>query len=147
MKLNHAVTVFAHPVTIAGFAVASTLLADRKLPLATRFLVALPLGVLSSKAVKRTFPRQKPKFWSLTPRQSMPSGHAAGVMAFAGALIDGLGAWRASPLAAAGAAAIGVSRVRAREHRVVEVLVGNAIGLAAAVIAGVVARKLLNEAA
>lgn len=143
MIANSAIALLAHPVSLSAGALATTLLVRDKRAFATRFLVALPLGVLSSKAVKRTFPRQKPRLLSLTPRQSMPSGHMAGITAFAGAFVDALsrqGALRAAPLAAAAITGVGVSRLRAREHRFSEVLVGYGIGLTAAIVAGVVAR-------
>lgn len=141
MKLTRAVALLAHPLSVGGAALVA-LAITRKPGLAARFAIGLPLGVLVSKALKRAYPRQKPRLLSLTPRESMPSGHATATTTFALAIVDAYDAWRAAPLAIAGAAFVDGCRLHDREHRLSEVLVGNAIGLAAATVASVVTRSL-----
>lgn len=141
MKLTRAVALLAHPIALAGAALVSSAI-TRKPGLAARFAIGLPLGVLVSKALKRAYPRQKPRLLTLTPRESMPSGHATATTAFALAIVDAYDAWRAAPVAVAGAAFVDACRLHDREHRLSEVLIGNAIGLAAATAASLVARSL-----
>lgn len=142
MKLNTAIALLAHPVTLTAAASAITLASARKRDLASRFAIALPLGVLSSKAIKRAFPHRKPRLFSFTPYEAFPSGHGAGTAAFAGALADAFGIKQRWPFALAAIALVDVCRIRAREHRVHEALVGNALGIGAAILAGVIARQL-----
>ncbi len=142
MKVTRAVTLLAHPITVGAASLGILLFARNKSGLATRF-AGMPLAVLASKVVKRQFPKQKPRFWSLTPRQSMPSGHSVAVAAFAGALVDAAERrWRWLPLAIGAVGFVNGARVVAREHRVREVLVGDALGIAGAAVAAMVARRL-----
>ena len=141
MKLSRIIAVVAHPITLSGAALLSVA-ATRKGGLATRFAIGLPLGVLVSKAIKRAYPRRKPRLLTLTPRESMPSGHATATTTFALAFVDAYDAWRAAPIALAGAVFVDGCRLYDREHRVSELLIGNAIGIAAAATASLVARSL-----
>jgi membrane-associated phospholipid phosphatase len=142
MKPTRLVAVLAHPATLAIAAVPLVAAVEHRREVATRLLFALPLGWATSKALKRAYPRQKPRLLSLTPRQSFPSGHLAASTAFAASLVDAYRAWRAAPVAAAVLGLAGASRVHDREHRVSEVLAGVAIGLGAAILAAFAARYL-----
>jgi membrane-associated phospholipid phosphatase len=113
---------------------------DHRREVASRLGVALPLGWAVSKAIKHLVPRQKPRLLSLTPRQSLPSGHSVATTTLALTLVDAYRAWRAAPIAAAAIGLVGSSRVRAREHRTSEVLIGIGIGVVASVLAGLAAR-------
>jgi membrane-associated phospholipid phosphatase len=139
VKLTRWVALAAHPVTIGAGALATAVVLRRR-GLATRFVVGLPLGVLVSKIIKRAMPRRKPRLLTLTPRESMPSGHVTATTTFAVTLVDAFSAWRAAPFAAGAVCFVAACRVHDREHRVSEVLVGAVIGLAAAAAASLVAR-------
>ncbi len=142
-KVSRTTALVAHPYALAGLAVPAALLAPRKRESALRLGVALPLAVAVSKVVKRLFPRHKPRLLlTMTPNQSLPSGHSAATAAFAASLVDAHRAWKWAPVALGAAAFVNAMRVRDREHRVSEVLVGDAIGLAAAIGAGLVARRI-----
>src|SRR3954471_24407980 len=141
MRLGRAVALLAHPASLAVGTLAVSLV-SRNRALATRWAVGLPTSVLFSKLLKQVFPRRKPRLLSLTPRQSMPSGHATGTTAVFSSLVDVVGIKRGLPLALAAAALVDVCRVHDHEHRVSEVLAGNAIGLASAVVGSLVAREL-----
>lgn len=141
MNIPRAVALIAHPstVSVAAVATASTV---RDPALTKRFLIAMPLSIGIAKVLKHRLPRQKPRLLSITPRQSFPSGHEAAITAFAASLVDGLGIWKAAPIAAGAVAFVGACRIKAREHRLDEVLVGCAVGLGAAVVASLVSRAI-----
>lgn len=140
MKLGRIVAIAAHPITIAA-ASALTVLATRRDrgTAAARFGIALSSSVLVSKVLKRVVRRPKPKLWSVTRHESFPSGHATATTAFGLALAKVIDPRIALPIAGALAVLVDVGRVSAREHRVGEVLAGNAIGAAGAVLAAVIA--------
>ena len=145
MKLSRAVALLAHPTVLAGASVLATLVArGRRGAVGTRLAVALPAAVLSSKWIKRRFPRRKPRLLSLPPRESFPSGHAAGTTAVALALVDAFRTWKLAPVAGALIALVDACRLHDREHRPNEVLVGNALGIAGAGLASLVARRLAH---
>jgi undecaprenyl-diphosphatase len=146
MKPTRLVAVFAHPIVLAPVAFVTALAARHKPGVASRLLIALPLSWAASKAMKRMYPRRKRRLLTLTPRESFPSGHATATTALATSLIDAFSAWRAIPLALATIGIVGVSRVHDREHRISEVLAGNAIGLGGAAIGSVVARRISRRA-
>lgn len=139
--------ILSHPIAIglvSGVVIAAS---DRKRDLALRLGVALPLGVLASKVVKRVHPRWKPRLLTLTPRESMPSGHSVATTAFALGLYDvqrtdyGYGALRWLPVALGAIGFVNACRYHDREHRLSEILVGDAIGLAATVVGSALARR------
>ena len=136
--------VLAHPITIAGVAATTVLLSERKREPAIRLGVALPLAVGVSKIVKRAFPRHKPRLLTITPRESLPSGHSVATAAYAASVVDH---WRWAPLALGAIAFINSCRVRDREHRVSEVLLGDAIGLAGAAAGALIARYASRDSA
>jgi membrane-associated phospholipid phosphatase len=78
---------------------------------------------------------------TVTPRESLPSGHTTAVTALALSAVDAFGAWRALPMALGAVGVVAGFRVHDREHRVSEVLVGGVIGLAAAALASLIAGK------
>ena len=102
----------------------------------------MPLAVGFSKVVKRLFPRDKPRTLTVTPHESMPSGHSVGTMALAASLVDAHRAWKWAPVALGAAVFVNAMRVRDREHRISEVLIGDAIGLVGAIGAGLIARRI-----
>ncbi len=59
---------------------------------------------------------------------SMPSGHAARVFALASVLSESAGRWYVSAPLYAGAASVGLERVRSGDHWLTDVLVGAAVG-------------------
>lgn len=59
---------------------------------------------------------------------AMPSGHAARVFALASVLSESAGRWYVSAPLYAGAASVGIERVRSGDHWLTDVLVGAAIG-------------------
>lgn len=140
--MSRSTAILAHPVTLAVFAVPTILLMPRPRESALRVGVALPLAVGASKVVKRLFPRHKPRVLTVTPHESLPSGHSVGVMAIAASLVDAHRAWTWTPVALGAGLFVNAMRVRDREHRLSEVLIGDAIGLAGAVAAGVIARRI-----
>jgi membrane-associated phospholipid phosphatase len=142
MKPTRVVTVVAHPMALMPAAAVTALVFHRRPGVAPRLLIAAPFGWAASRVLKKLFPRRKPKVVSSAQYESFPSGHATVTTAFACSLVDAFKAWRAIPIAVAAIAIVDASRVHDREHRVSEVLVGNAIGLAGAAIASVLARKL-----
>ena len=140
MKLGPIVAIVAHPIAI-GAASALTVLAARghRGTNAARFGIALATSVLASKVLKRIVRRPKPRLLSLTRKESFPSGHATATTAFGLTLAKVIDPRIALPLAVALSAAVDAIRVRSREHRVSEVLTGNALGAAGAVIAAIIA--------
>ena len=140
MKLGRLVAVAAHPIAI-GAASALTVLAARghRGTNAARFGIALVTSVLASKAMKRVVRRPKPRFLSLTHKESFPSGHATATTAFGLTLAKVIDPRIALPLAVALTAAVDAFRVHDREHRLGEVLTGNALGAAGAVLAAIIA--------
>lgn len=141
MKIGRIVALLAHPSSLAVGSLAASLV-SRNRGLATRWLVGLPLSVLSSKLLKHAYPKQKPRILSLTPRQSMPSGHATATTAVFSSLVDVLGVKRGLALGLVAVVLVDLCRVRDDEHRISEVLAGNVLGLAGAALGSVVARKL-----
>jgi len=143
MKISRVVALAAHPISIASAsAVTIALAGSRRRELGTRLGIALPLAVGTSKLLKQLAPRRKPRLLTVTPYESFPSGHSTAVAAAAASVIDGTGAWRLAPLALGTVAFVNACRVHDREHRISEVLAGDAIGLAAAAVAGLAARAL-----
>jgi membrane-associated phospholipid phosphatase len=140
MKLSRAVALVAHPISLAFASAATVALARHRSRMAAQLLVALPTSVFASKLLKRAFPRRKPRLLTLTPRESFPSGHATGTTAFATSLAVASGSWRAAPLALAAAVFVDACRYHDREHRIGELVTGNAIGLAGATLGGLVTR-------
>jgi membrane-associated phospholipid phosphatase len=143
MKLGRVVALLAHPASLAAGTLAVSLL-SRNRSLATRWGVGLPLSVLLSKALKHAYPKQKPRLLSLNPPQSMPSGHATATTVVFGSLVDVLGIKRGLALGLGAIVLVDVCRVHDKEHRVSEVLAGNVLGLAGAVVGSLVARKLVD---
>lgn len=144
MESKRVIAIAAHPITLAaGSAVTAAILHEHR-GVAERLAIAFPIGFTASKLLKRAFPRRKPRLLSLQPLESFPSGHTTATTLFAASLIDGLRAYRPLPIAAgiAAIATVAASRVRAREHRVSEVLAGIALGMAAAGIAAAAARAI-----
>ena len=140
MKLGRIVAIAAHPITLAA-ASALTVLAARghRGSTAARLAIALSSSVLVSKALKHLVPRRKPRLLSLTPYQSFPSGHATASTAYGLVMAKLLGPRLGLPLAGALAVLVDACRVHDKEHRVSEVLAGNVIGAAGAVLAAIVA--------
>jgi membrane-associated phospholipid phosphatase len=141
MKPTRLVAIFAHPIALAPVALVTALAFRHKPGVAPRLLMALPISWAASKLMKRIYPKQKPRLLTLTPRESFPSGHATATTAFASALVDAFSAWRAVPLALAAIGLVDASRVHDREHRISEVVAGNAIGLAGAVLASLITNR------
>jgi membrane-associated phospholipid phosphatase len=140
MKLGRVVAIAAHPITLVA-ASALTVLAARghRGTNAARFGIALSSSVLVSKALKRVVRRRKPRLFSLTRHESFPSGHATATTAFGLTLAKVIDPRIALPLAAGLVALVDACRVHDREHRIREVLVGNALGAAGAVLAAIIA--------
>jgi membrane-associated phospholipid phosphatase len=146
MRLGRAVALLAHPASLAVGTLAVSLV-SRNRALATRWAVGLPTSVLFSKLLKQVFPRRKPRLLSLTPRQSMPSGHATGTTAVFSSLVEVVGVKRGLAIGLGAIVLVDVCRVHDDEHRVSEVLAGNVLGLAGAVVGSLVARKLSDPRA
>jgi membrane-associated phospholipid phosphatase len=146
MSPTRLVAVFAHPIVLGPIAGATAIACRHKPGVAPRLLIALPLSVAASKVAKRLHPRHKPRLLTLTPRESFPSGHGTATAALAFSLVDAFSAWRAIPIAIAAIALVDASRVHDDEHRISEVLIGNAIGLAGAVVASLIARRISRRA-
>lgn len=143
MKFRRVAAVIAHPISISALSALSVALSRDRAGLATRLGVGLPLGVLSSKAIKRMFPTRKPRwFMSLTPRESFPSGHSVAAAAYLTALVSAARNRRYVPLALAALGLVNAARVRSKQHRLRDVLVGDAIGIAAGVVSALVQRRL-----
>jgi membrane-associated phospholipid phosphatase len=138
MKLTRAVALLAHPISLAFASAVTVALARNRGRTATQLLVAFPTSVFASKLLKRAFPRRKPRLLTLTPRESFPSGHATGTAAYATSLAVASGSWRSAPLALAAAVFVDACRYHDREHRIGELIAGNAIGLAGATLGGLV---------
>ncbi len=141
MKISRVTAILAHPITIAAASVITTLAARDRRGVGTRLGVALPLGVLTSKALKRAFPRRKKRLFTLTPRESFPSGHAAATTAYALSLFDAVRGRKVGAAAVALIAFVDACRYHDDEHRPSELAVGNLIGLVAAVAGGLIARR------
>lgn len=141
-RVSRTTALLAHPIAIAGAAATTVLVVDSKREHAVRFGVALPLAIGATKILKYLFPRHKPRLLTVTPNESLPSGHSAATAAFSLALIDARRAWSFTPLALAAVGFVNACRVRDREHRISEVLIGDAIGATAALVAAFVARRV-----
>ena len=97
-----------------------------------RFVIAAPLALGVGKVIKYAFPRRKPKLFGKHAMQSFPSGHSSDVAAYAASLAL---ASRKPWLFGAAALAVGavnVARMLEGEHRVRDCIVGDLLGIAAA---------------
>lgn len=94
--------------------------------------------------MKHIVSEHRPRLFDNSPEQSFPSGHAATVSAFATSLAIASKQWWAFPIAAVAIGAVDYMRVREREHWPVDVLVGNAIGIGAALVGYAMSRAAVR---
>jgi membrane-associated phospholipid phosphatase len=139
--MSDVISKIARPAVVLAVSTA-TIVAFRRRPDTVRFTIAAPLALAFGKLLKKLYPEHRPRLFDRRPRQSFPSGHSAGAMAYLASLLDATRAWWATPIAGAAVVAVNRSRIRAREHWPRDVLAGDAVGLGAAVVAGAVARLI-----
>ena len=132
----------AKPKQILPLTLATAVLLRRNRRALTELLVAVPATFVIAKLLKRFIHAPRPHLLEKHPFQSFPSSHAALTTAYSLALVDGLGAWRALPVAAGAIAAIDIERVQRRQHWKKDVLAGNALGFAGVVLGRVVSNWL-----
>lgn len=127
----------AQPLPMLALAAATALVKrDAARPLA----IAVPATLAVSKLLKHLFPRSRPGWHRKNQHQSFPSSHASMATAYLATLAPATRAWWLAVPAAAIVAALDRERVTTRAHHVSDVLAGNAIGLAAAVLAWMIVR-------
>jgi hypothetical protein len=129
--------------TVGGLAVSGLVLRNRALTrTSVQTLEAIVFTDLINGLVKsvlnrdRPFVGDEPKPFAYDPgafssehnKLAMPSGHAARVFAIASVLSEQAGRWYVSVPLYAGAASVGLERVRSGDHWLTDVLVGSAIG-------------------
>jgi membrane-associated phospholipid phosphatase len=129
--------------TVGGLAVSGLVLRNRALTrTSVQTLEAIVASDLISGLLKSVLNRDRPyvgdepepfaydpgAFSSEHAKLAMPSGHAARVFAIAAVLSDQAGRWYVSVPLYAGAASVGVERVRSGDHWLTDVLVGAGIG-------------------
>jgi membrane-associated phospholipid phosphatase len=98
-----------------------------------RFVVAAPLAFGAGKIAKWLLPTRKPKLFGRHAMQSFPSGHSGGSTAFGVSLALASKQPWAFGLAAAAMLAVNATRVAELEHSVRDCVVGDLIGIAAAI--------------
>ncbi|NVB80960.1 MAG: phosphatase PAP2 family protein [Kofleriaceae bacterium] len=131
------------PVVLASSLVLALACAMRGRPEpAARFAVAVPATSLVDKLLKLVVHEHRPRSDDKKPDQSFPSGHAGAMTAFAlSAAFSTRRRW-ALPVAFGAIVAVGVSRVRHREHWLHDVLAGNVLGMIGAGLGALAARAL-----
>ena len=130
--------------TVGGLAVSGLVLRNRVLTrTSVQTLEAIVFTDLINGLVKSVLNRDRPyvgadpepfafdpgAFSGEHTKLAMPSGHTARVFAIAAVLADQAGRWYVSVPLYAGAASVGLERVRSGDHWVTDVLVGGAIGV------------------
>lgn len=132
----------AKPKRILPLTLATAVLLRRNKEALTELLVAVPATFVIAKVLKTFIHAPRPRLFEKHPFQSFPSSHSALTTAYSLALVDGLRAWRALPVAAGAIAAIDIERVQSRQHWKKDVLAGNALGMAGVVLGRLVSNWL-----
>jgi membrane-associated phospholipid phosphatase len=135
----------AKPKTIVGLSVLTSAAFHRRPGVGARLLVAIPLTLAVSNALKRLKPEQRPRLWDRHPRQSFPSSHSSLTTAYLLSLVDGFAAWWAMPVVAAVIGAVNVGRIRKREHWLTDVWCGDLVGVIGAAAGAIAARAWLRR--
>jgi membrane-associated phospholipid phosphatase len=126
---------------------AATAIAYRRRPeQAARFAIGVPFGLLVSTVIKRLVREHRPRLFDGNPEESFPSSHSVATASYVLSLVAAKRSWWSVPLAVAAIAGVNASRVRAREHWPVDVIVGDMIGIAGAA-AGVAAALAMRRVA
>jgi membrane-associated phospholipid phosphatase len=127
-------------VLLAASAATGAIAGIRSRERAIPFLVSVPLAIATSTIIKKLVDEPRPPGPKWQEGESFPSGHASALSAYVTALAKWSGKWWAYPIAGLAAAALDVSRVRDGEHWPHDVIAGNVLGIASAIVSELLAR-------
>ena len=130
----------AKPGVVLGASVVGAALLRRRPDDAARLLMSAPAALLLSDIVKHALSEHRPRLFDTHPEQSFPSGHSAGMAAFAIALASAVRSLPVTLAAVSVVAATDYCRVQEREHWPRDVLVGDLIGIAGSLLGALGAR-------
>jgi len=143
MAVSDALGRFASPKAVVPAAMSTALLMRRRGG-APAIAVGTCLAVVAEESLKRVVWERRPRLVTGDPWRSFPSGHSSAASAYFMGLALVAPTHRAMAVATAclGAAAVNVMRLRARAHWPNDVVVGDVLGIGAAVVAYVAVRAL-----